>query len=145
MTTLVRPEELIRAARSMLGAPWVHMGRSRSGMDCLGMIALSMRECGIDLFKLTDVPDRPYGRAADPRLITLIQERLTPAPQNTAGALAVFRFYGDRYPRHVGLIGEAGTVIHCNAKHSAVMEHGLRAHWAKWLHSVWLLPGVRYE
>lgn len=36
----------IQAARSYLGTPWRHQGRSRRGIDCGGLVALAMRDIG---------------------------------------------------------------------------------------------------
>jgi cell wall-associated NlpC family hydrolase len=41
-------EAFIDAARSYLGVPWVHQGRSRKGVDCVGLVVLAMRAIGID-------------------------------------------------------------------------------------------------
>lgn len=142
---MITPQQLIDEARALQGIPWRHMGRTHRGLDCIGMVVLSMRACGLDLPQLVGLRDRPYGRAADPQLLEKVQQHLTPAPGRIPGSLALFRFYGESCPRHFGIITENGNVIHCNSKYGGVMEHGLRAHWANWLHSVWLLPGIDYE
>lgn len=139
------PDELISAARELKGTPWRHMGRSRKGLDCIGMVVLAMRAHGLDLPELVGLKDRPYGRQADPMLLEKVEQLLTPARSVIPGSLALFQFDGEPCPRHFGIVTSEGNVIHCNAKHGGVMEHGLRAHWLRWLHSVWLLPGVDYD
>ncbi len=52
----------VAAARGYLGVPWVHQGRTERGMDCVGLIALSMRAIGIDAPLTAD-----YGRMQDYR------------------------------------------------------------------------------
>lgn len=138
------PHQLIESARDLKGVPWRHRGRTRLGLDCIGMVICAMRQCGIEPLKQLGLRDVPYGRQASPELIQAIEAHLEPAPGRIPGALGLFRFYGEQWPRHVGLITENGNVIHCNAKHGGVMEHGLRAQWSRWLHSVWLLPGIDY-
>jgi cell wall-associated NlpC family hydrolase len=55
-------EAFVAAARGFLGVPWVHQGRSERGMDCVGLIVLSMRACGVDVPLTAD-----YGRMQDYR------------------------------------------------------------------------------
>jgi cell wall-associated NlpC family hydrolase len=39
--------KVIEVARSMLKTPWRHMGRTREGVDCGGLLIVVFRECGI--------------------------------------------------------------------------------------------------
>ncbi|PWJ93517.1 NlpC/P60 family protein [Mesorhizobium loti] len=55
-------EAFVAAARGFLGVPWVHQGRTDKGMDCVGLIVLSMRAIGIDAPLAAD-----YGRMQDYR------------------------------------------------------------------------------
>lgn len=50
----------VEAARGFLGVPWVHQGRTERGMDCVGLVVLAMRRCGVN------APlDATYGRMQD--------------------------------------------------------------------------------
>jgi cell wall-associated NlpC family hydrolase len=55
-------QAFLTAARGFLGVPWVHQGRTDKGMDCVGLIVLSMRAAGIDVPLTAD-----YGRMQDYR------------------------------------------------------------------------------
>jgi cell wall-associated NlpC family hydrolase len=55
-------QAFVSAARGFLGVPWVHQGRSDKGMDCVGLIVLSIRAAGIDVPLTAD-----YGRMQDYR------------------------------------------------------------------------------
>ncbi len=55
-------EAFVATARGFLGVPWVHQGRSEKGLDCVGLIVLSMRAIGIDAPLAAD-----YGRIQDYR------------------------------------------------------------------------------
>jgi len=55
-------EAFLAAARGYLGVPWVHQGRTERGMDCVGLIVLSMRAAGLDPPMTAD-----YGRMQDYR------------------------------------------------------------------------------
>ena len=52
---------LVNAARSYLGTPWQHQGRSRNAIDCLGLLALSERDTGRAVADRTD-----YARVPNP-------------------------------------------------------------------------------
>src|SRR5580765_1332200 len=39
--TAAERQQVIDAARSFIGCPWRHQGRTRRGIDCLGLVALS--------------------------------------------------------------------------------------------------------
>ena len=55
-------DAFLTAARGFLGVQWVHQGRSERGMDCVGLIVLSLRAIGIDAPLTAD-----YGRMQDYR------------------------------------------------------------------------------
>lgn len=42
-------EAIATAARTYLGVPWHHAGRSRAGLDCIGLVVCSMKDCGIEV------------------------------------------------------------------------------------------------
>ena len=51
------PDAIIAAARSWLGVPWRHQGRTRQGVHCAGLVVLVGRELG-----LADYDTHAYGR-----------------------------------------------------------------------------------
>jgi hypothetical protein len=51
------PNAIIAAARSWLGVPWGHQGRTRQGVDCAGLVVLVGRGLG-----LADYDTTAYGR-----------------------------------------------------------------------------------
>lgn len=120
------------------------MGRSESGVDCGGLIDLATRNCGLDLASYLGGVRRPgYSRRLSPELIELTQRYASRTSNPVPGCVVVFRFPGEGYPRHYGICTEYG-VVHADAKRGCVVHHGLRAHWLKWVHSYWLVPGVDY-
>lgn len=52
-------QAFIAAARAWVGVPWVHQGRNRAGIDCVGLVVLSARACGLDVPLLADYSRRP--------------------------------------------------------------------------------------
>jgi cell wall-associated NlpC family hydrolase len=53
--------DIVAAARGWIGVPWRHQGRSRAGVDCVGLIVVVCRELG-----LSDYDSTVYGRDPDP-------------------------------------------------------------------------------
>lgn len=144
---MISAEEFVQQARLLIGTPWLHQGRTALGVDCIGLIDLTARHCGIDLFAAAGCPRvRRYGRKADRQLYDLVAKHYRSASAAVAGSVALFRFPGEDYPRHFGIITGDGTMIHAEAKtRRCVIEHGYRAHWVTQTDSIWLVPGVRYE
>jgi cell wall-associated NlpC family hydrolase len=114
-------DAFIAAARRYLGTPWRHLGRSRAGLDCIGLVLVAARDAGLSL------PDpAPYEREpADARLVLeasrLARRVSPPAP----GDVLVFRT-----TCHVGHVGICAThplhgvpsVIHALMWHRKVQE-----------------------
>lgn len=140
----ITPQALVQHARALKGIPWKHMGRGSTGVDCAGLLIVAAQRAGLNLFKFAPLPRR-YGRKASPEFIELIRSHCTQALLPECGVMVVFQFAGEKYARHLGLLTDVGTVIHAEAKtRKQVIEHGYRAHWVGWTHSLWRLPGVEY-
>lgn len=111
---------IVEAARSFIGVPWLHQGRSREGIDCLGLLVLSEAACG------REMADRAnYGRIpVDNELREGLEEHYGMAVLGEAPALEDL-LPGDkallmlgRDPSHVGIIGDSPngkTLIHSYA------------------------------
>lgn len=53
-------EKFVEAARSYVGVPFKHQGRSRAGLDCVGLIVVAARECGLNVPMLATYGRTPY-------------------------------------------------------------------------------------
>ena len=51
------PEQYIAAARSYIGVPWQHQGRTRFGLDCVGLLICAAWDCGVEV-----LTPNTYGR-----------------------------------------------------------------------------------
>lgn len=144
---MITPDQLITAARNLIGVPWRHQGRTRHGLDCIGLVQMAARNAGLDLERDCGIHiPSVYSRAPDSKLHALVSQYCRAIEKPVPAALLLFQFDNDRYPRHFGLMSERDTVIHAECRvRGQVVEHGLRAHWVRWLHSAWLIPGVTYE
>lgn len=115
---------VVYAARSWIGAPWAHQGRSRGGVDCAGLVICVARSLGL-VPAAFDV--QGYARLPDGRtLIEQCDAHMNPVAQNEMqpGDVVVARFdsaaqhFGIAAPyRHGGL-----SIIHAAARYGAVIE-----------------------
>lgn len=120
----------IAAARSQVGRPFKHRGRTDSGVDCLGVVALALRAVGRD-------PEdaRLYGRHPEPEAEQLrASMRLhfgEPVTDLQPGDVVLMRWY--RQPNHVAVVGDyvlgGLSLIHALAQTQRVVEHRLAAPW----------------
>jgi cell wall-associated NlpC family hydrolase len=117
------PVAFVTAARAYLGAPWRHLGRSRSGVDCIGLVLLAARQAGVE------IPDpAPYGRDPDGRLLTGVRRHARRVAPPADGDVLLFRLE-DR-AAHVGICTthpsyHVQAVLHAYAKRGAVVEERL--------------------
>jgi cell wall-associated NlpC family hydrolase len=117
---------LDEAARGYVGVPWRHLGRSREGLDCIGLVLLAARDCGID------APD-PGAYAREPSSQRLRQELaqvLDEVPLAAARPGDVLVFNLGLYAGHIGIRAEhpdyrVPSVIHAYAPRRRVVEEPL--------------------
>lgn len=142
---VITSDQLIVAARSLKGVPLRHQGRTRSGVDCGGFIDLATRIAGLDLQRYLGArAPKNYSRGASPELFELTARYFHRESIACPGCVVLFKFDGEAHPKHYGIATYDGYVIHADARHGGVVEHGLRAPWSRWVHSYWKIPGVSY-
>ncbi|WP_439580731.1 C40 family peptidase [Elioraea sp.] len=117
---------LDQAARRYIGVPWRHLGRARAGLDCIGLVLLAARDCGI----ATDDP-APYAREpSSHRLRAGLAAALDEVPLAEAHAGDVLVFNLGLYAGHLGVLGahpayRVASVIHAYAPRRRVVEEPL--------------------
>ncbi len=126
----MRPDEY---ARTLLGTPWAHQGRTSDGVDCVGLCVLALRAAGVT------VPDRTdYGRDPDGTLRTALDACMDgPHGDPRAGDVVLIRF---RAERHVGIVGEDAhglTLIHADSHNRRVVEHRIDDRWRARIVGAW--------
>lgn len=123
-------EEIVFQARTWLGVPYKHQGRSRSGVDCGGLLLCVGEELGMEV-----VHPATYSMSPDPKLIEeAILSNCTKVDSIQPGDILWFAFAGE--PRHVGLATDMG-VIHSWARPNKVVEHRLDELWLKRLKGIY--------
>lgn len=121
----------IAEARSYVGCRWRHRGRSRYGIDCIGLLVKALAAGGISMRDRLDYGREPWNDGLDKEMVAHFGE---PVADLQPGDVVTMRGIGQPEPGHVGLIAEHGdrlTIIHSyNARaNERVTEHGIDAEW----------------
>lgn len=119
---------VVTEARSWLGVRWRHQGRSREGVDCIGLVIKVAHGLGLSEFDTAD-----YARqATDETLLAGCRKHLL-AVQRSAmapGHVVVMHFDNQR---HIGIVGDyvhgGLSLIHAHALARKVVEHRLDDAW----------------
>lgn len=140
---LITGADVVTAARAHIGTVWRHQGRSREGVDCLGLVLLVAHQLG-----LTDFDTRDYARQAkDESMLEQCREHLIEIPRAAArpGDIAVMRFGTNR---HIGIFGDyvygGLSLIHAFSQAPRrVVEHRFTEDWLRG-HGASLLACFRF-
>lgn len=122
--TLLR-SQITTAARSFLGVPWRHQGRSRaSGVDCVGLIYAVGDQLGLLPPEGVHIP--PYRTQPDASLLAYFDkymDRIAPADAREGTAI-VFTFGSSAH--HAGIVvnSSSRSIVHAYAaKHQVVIDY----------------------
>lgn len=129
-------QEFVDAARTWIDTPWVHQGRNRHGVDCIGLLLVTCWS-----LNLTDYDVTGYGRSPDADFMRRECARLmTPVVgEPEFGDVLIMRFARD--PQHV-LIRTDHGVLHSWASARRVVEVAYPAAWRRRIVAAYRVPGV---
>ena len=124
-------EAFVSAARGFVGCRWRHRGRSAFGVDCIGLVVLSLRVAGIEMRDRLDYGREPWNDGLSREMREHFGQ---PVTDMQPGDVVTMRGIGQPEPGHVGVVAEAGgylTLIHSyNAdSNTRVVEHRIDEHW----------------
>ncbi|MEO1720952.1 MAG: NlpC/P60 family protein [Pseudomonadota bacterium] len=120
----MKRSEIVGAARSWAGVPWRHQGRTRSGIDCVGLVLRVAETVGLDVSGV-DIPD--YGREPDGRLFGLFARNLTRITQEHARPGSVIVFARGTSACHAGIVlDDVGLYLHASVLSAKVTFGSLR-------------------
>jgi cell wall-associated NlpC family hydrolase len=117
----------VEEARSFIGVPWKHLGRARSGIDCIGLLLVAGERSGvIPKFEFTAYSRLPNGAG----LLTEFDKYCNQKPltEIRRGDILVTRDTSVLLPCHCGVIDERFgefRLIHAYAKARRVVESRL--------------------
>lgn len=126
----VSRQQVVEEARSWIDVRWKHQGRNRAGIDCIGLVVMTMKAFDIPVEDLTG-----YRRSPNPAIfMTGIQSQLDLCSQPLPGGVAIFR--EALQPCHVGIFAgtaENLTLIHGYAPYGRVREEPFTNQWPRLL------------
>ena len=149
----VHAKEIVRVARQMLGAKFVHLGKDpKTGIDCLGTIIWVAEQTG--LMQNLNAPDYVYNIAysryptqggPDSHLLLREVSQSLIRKQNRLLRPSDVMFFHDTRWTHLGIYTHDDTMIHSYAgKIRRCVEHDFNETWRKRLTAVFQWPGVIY-
>ena len=98
--------DYVAVAEEFLGVPYLWGGRDARGLDCSGLVQMSMERCGIACLRDTDLQEATLGEALhDPKDLSVLQR----------GDLIFWR-------GHVGIMVDGETLLHANATHMRTVK-----------------------
>jgi hypothetical protein len=117
---------LDETARAYLGVPWRHLGRSREGLDCIGLVLLAARDCGFDVPDPPPYEREPSSHRLRQELTSLLDEGSVADPRPGDVLLFNVGVYGG----HIGIAGlhpeyRCLSLIHAYAPRRRVVEERL--------------------
>lgn len=154
MSRPVSSDAVVSAARAYLGTPFRHQGRTRTGLDCVGLVWAALNDAGLSVDQDTAYDRNPSWRrirqAGNDRFI-----RLRKSETLRAGVIALFV---DRMWAHVGIMTGQDTFIHSRGVEGVgggVIEHRLdypewqppgamSASWGPRLIAAWRHPDMEW-
>jgi len=129
-------------ARTWIGVPWRHLGRARTGVDCVGLVVMICRELGLTDYDLAAYPREPKGSDFLTHFLVAGGARV-PFGAEREGDLVLFR--EQRFPCHVGVLvdGRYGpAIVHAHAARRAVLEEPMAGEWLGKRLAAIAIPGV---
>ncbi len=135
-------QQIILHSREWMHTKFRHQGRSKSGVDCIGLFSEVAKEIGRTISipsNYTHHPDQQFLFDEMCRLFDKI-----PKAEMQIGDLVLMRFIDDakRIPcRHVAMVTNLG-VLHSSAQFKKVTEHGLDDEWMRKIEHVFRMRRV---
>lgn len=130
---------LVAAARSFVGVPFLHQGRTRQGIDCVGLVIASLMKVGVIFYEEPPIyPRLPNGDS----LMNPLREYCTRTESCAPGVLLAIRFR--RAVTHVALLADT-TIVHAYEGAKKTVEHSYDKRWQTLTVARWHLPGVIYD
>lgn len=121
-------DAIVAEARTWLGVPWRHQGRSRAGVDCAGLVVLVART-----LELADHDSTAYGRRAQGQgFVEHFRGHMEGIAVTQARPGDVLVFADQAYPCHCGFLTERlgrPHLLHAHATRRQVIEEPYAGEW----------------
>lgn len=138
---MVTRADIVAEAMKWKDVRWRHEGRNKSGIDCVGLPVVVARALGISDYDFHGYAREPSDLQLLKHFRSVMREKLIIEVQ--PGDVIAFR--DNRYPFHVGIIGEkydSLSVIHAYAARRKVVEELYNPEWSKLALACFEFPGI---
>lgn len=133
--------DIVESARKNLGIPWRHQGRSKTGLDCLGLLIVVADDLGIPYQDEQGYQRRPNGH----NLVNKFKDQLQEISIKDIQPGDALIFADEIYPCHVAIVSEKYGklhIIHAHATRRKVLEEQYGYEWPNKLRKAFRFPGV---
>lgn len=130
--------QIILEARSWIGVAYQHQGRSRAGIDCLGLLRMVADKLAFDPYDETDYSVNPSGY----RMQRVLGEHLMRIPYPESREADILHMATAKEPQHLAIISNEypRRIIHASAIHGRVIEQTLDADLK--IRGAYRIPGI---
>lgn len=136
---MITGQQMVDEARRWVGVPFRHQGRTRFGVDCIGLGIVVRNECEPWPEGMATPTD--YRRNPLETLEVELKKFCTQIQHPEKGCFALIKWPKQKFACHVGLI-TPDHIIHAYAGKKTVVETGYRDPWIRMTVSFWRMPGV---
>lgn len=114
-------QEMVDIARSYLGVPFVHLGRSKKGVDCVGLLYVAFNP-------FLNIPDpQDYGKSVlTIKSFSKVREYAHRITIDEVEPADIVLMSNNKNSAHYGLV-TGNTVIHADQLMGRVVEHNLKS------------------
>ncbi|MCP4102774.1 MAG: hypothetical protein GY750_15350 [Lentisphaerae bacterium] len=130
-------QSIVDEARSWLGIPFKHQGRTIDGVDCVGLVIVVAHALGLSDFETHQYSRHPsptmMGRILDAEMVRIKISEALP------GDVYWMRFFKD--PQHLAIISDKG-IIHSFSNVKKVTEHRIDKRWKNRIMGAYRFKGL---
>lgn len=132
---------LAKAAQDLIKTPFQRQGRTREGLDCVGLVLMAAQSVGVDL---SAHDETTYGAQPNPvRLRQRLDAAFNQAQSLGVGSVLLINI-PDIGTTHVGVVAERNgvlTFVHASDSRGEVIEHRLDGATRKKINTIYELKG----
>lgn len=136
----MRREFVVRCARNWVGTPYLHQGRTRYGVDCLGLVLVVAHELGLSDYDTTGYTGHSGGK----KMRDELRKRLDVIDIDRAKPGDVLHMAAGRDPIHMAIISSVNPtyIIHATSDRKKVIEQRLDQAMVRTIRGAYHIPGV---